>query len=119
MDRRNVASVRSKLTLPKQKRNRNVQTEMVDIREPVTSFQQQLRVVSREVEILKQFHQQAWDCGQGSITPQDVDDFTKIVNDVNALADALTSEGVTPSQSKHIILASCDLILNMKEIQIH
>ena len=89
----NTMKMRSKLSLKKRTRDRAVQTK-------VDTFGAQVAVLAREVDVLKQLHEEVWDHGNGSITPEDLEQFHHVAAKLHQLIRDSMEEGVTPSQSK-------------------
>ena len=91
----NMSSKNNRLSLKRQKRTRDraVQTK-------VDTFGAQVAVLAREVDVLKQLHEEVWDHGNGSITPEDLEQFHHVAAKLHQLIRDSMEEGVTPSQSK-------------------
>ena len=91
----NMSSKNNRLSLKRQKRTRDREVQTA-----AESFGAQVAVLSREVDILKQLHEEVWSRGLGSISPEDMHQFNLVAEKFHQLSRDFMEEGVTPSQSK-------------------
>ena len=90
----NFMKLKSKLSLKKRTRDREVQTV-------TETFGDQVAVLAQEVDVLRQLHEEVWMRGNGSISPDDLHDLHLVAERFHGLVNDITEEGVTPSQSKY------------------
>ena len=99
----------SRLSLKKKKRTRDREVQTV-----TETFGAQVAVVAREVDILKRIHEEVWDRGNGSITPDDLRQFHLVAEKFHQLISDCMEEGVTPSQSEYdtfVLSLHCSFIM--------
>ena len=88
--------MKNRLSLKKKKtRDREAQTV-------TETFADQVAVLAHEVDVLKQLHEEVWDRGHGSITPEDLRQLHLVAEKFQSLIEDSMKEGITPSQSKYV-----------------
>ena len=88
-------NIMNRLSLKRQKRMRDREVQTA-----AESFGDQVAVLAKEVDTLKQIHEEVWSRGLGSISPEDMHQFNLVAEKFHQLSRDFMEEGVTPSQSK-------------------